>query len=102
MNVKREFSRVRAPDEVGARQRAWAVVRSAYQEASSAASRRARWRFAVLPVLVALAGAIALSPAGATIARWVKHTLGVPLRPSLPAGPSWMERSRPTDASWPW
>lgn len=78
MNVKRQFSRVRAPDEIGAEQRAWAVVRSAYQETASATSRRARWRFADLPVLVALAGAVALSPAGATIARWVKHTLGVP------------------------
>ena len=78
MNARREVSRVRAPDEAGAEQRAWAVVRSAYREGSPATSRRIRWRFAFLPVLVAIAGAVALSPAGATIARWVNHTLGLP------------------------
>ncbi len=78
MNAKRALSRVRAPDETGAEQRAWVVIHTAYQEGLPASSRRVRWRFAVLPVLVAVAGAVALSPAGATLARWVKHTLGVP------------------------
>ncbi|MBV9166591.1 MAG: hypothetical protein JO342_10605 [Solirubrobacterales bacterium] len=32
----------------------------------------------MLPILAVAAGAVALSPAGATIARWVKDTLGVP------------------------
>lgn len=78
MTARKALERVRAPDEHGAQQRAWAVVRSAYGERSPASSRRVRWRFALLPALVAVAGAVALSPAGATIARWVKDTLGVP------------------------
>jgi hypothetical protein len=78
MTAKRALSRVRAPDETGAEWRAWAVVRSAYRERSPATSRRISWRFAVLPALVVVVGAVALSPAGATIARWVKDTLGVP------------------------
>ena len=78
MNARRALQRTRAPDEVGAEQRAWEVVRSAYRERPAARVSRLRWRLALVPVLALVAGALALSPAGATIARWVKDTLGVP------------------------
>ncbi len=76
MSARRVLSGVRAPDEDGAEARAWNVVRSAYQDRVPG-RRRHRIRLALLPVLALFAGAAALSPAGARVARWVRDTLGV-------------------------
>jgi hypothetical protein len=79
MSVRRVLSRVRAPDEDGAEARAWAVVRTSYQNRVPNRQRRRRVRLALLCMLplVAIAGAVTLSPAGTSVARWVKDTLGV-------------------------
>lgn len=77
MNAKQTFSRVRAPDERAAEERAWEVVRSAYREQPGVAARRSRWRLVMVPALVALVGALALSPAGATVGRLIRQALGV-------------------------
>lgn len=78
MNLERELTRLRAPDEPAAQQRAWEVVASAYRQRSSSARRAPRWRFVVGPVVVAVVVALTLTPAGATVERLVSHVLGVP------------------------
>ncbi|HWF26134.1 MAG TPA: hypothetical protein VG275_11840 [Solirubrobacteraceae bacterium] len=89
MSIRRELARVRAPDEGGAHERAWATVRAAYGERVPGRRRRPRARLLVVPALAALVAGIALTPAGATVGRWIRHALGQP-RPaaalfSLPA-----------------
>jgi hypothetical protein len=69
---------MRAPDEHGAEQRAWDVVRSAYRERPAARAHRSRWPLALIPALVAVVGGLALSPAGATVSRLIRQALGVP------------------------
>jgi hypothetical protein len=81
---------VRAPDEPGAEQRAWDVVRTAYaQRDPLPAARRLRRRLAVAPILAVLAGVVVLSPAGARVGRIITHALGVshaaPALSSLPS-----------------
>ncbi|MDQ6606121.1 MAG: WD40 repeat domain-containing protein [Actinomycetota bacterium] len=79
MSLKRELERLRAPDEAGAAERAWTVVQSAYGDRASPGRRTSRARMAI-PALAVLAGvlALALSPAGATVRRWIGHALGIP------------------------
>jgi hypothetical protein len=78
VSAKRVLTRVRAPDESAAEERAWAVVRTAYREQPLRSRRRSRWPLVLVPVLVVLAGALALSPAGATVSRLISRALGVP------------------------
>jgi hypothetical protein len=80
MNVRRTLRAVRAPDELAARQRAWEVVHAAYLDRAPATARRSPRRAAILVAVAALVGVLvlALSPAGATVRRWISHTLGVP------------------------
>jgi hypothetical protein len=78
VNAKRALIRVRAGDERGGEERAWAVVRSAYRERTPVATRSNRWRVALIPALVALLAAVALSPAGATVGNLIRQALGVP------------------------
>jgi hypothetical protein len=78
MSAKRALTRVRAPDEPAAEERAWAVVRKAYREQPLRPRRRSRWALALAPALVVLVGALALSPAGATVSRLISRALGVP------------------------
>jgi hypothetical protein len=77
MSAKRAVARMRAPDELGSEERAWMVVRSAYQHRTAPLARRSRWRLILVPVLAALITGVALSPAGATIGRAIKQALGV-------------------------
>jgi hypothetical protein len=78
ISARRALRQARAPDEQGAQQRAWTVIRSAYDQRSAPVVHRSRWRLAVVPVLVLVAGALALSPAGATVSRLIQRALGVP------------------------
>lgn len=75
-SAKRRLREFRAPDEVGAEDRAWETVRSAYVEREATLPRRPRWRLAIVPVVTVIIGALALSPAGATVRRFITHTLG--------------------------
>jgi hypothetical protein len=78
MNARRVLSRIRIPDEQGAEERAWATVRAAYAQ-RAASPRRLRFRRAagVPAASLAIAGVVALSPAGATVGRLVDRALGV-------------------------
>jgi hypothetical protein len=82
--------RFRAPDEGGAEQRAWTVVRTAYLERDPAPVRRpSRRRFALAPAAALVVAAIVLSPAGATVGRLITRALGVQhAAPSLSSLPS--------------
>jgi hypothetical protein len=68
----------RAPDEAGAEDRAWNVVRAAYAQRGAGAGARVRGRrVAAALALGALIGVLALSPAGATVGRLITRALGV-------------------------
>jgi hypothetical protein len=67
---------VRAPDEAGAEQPAWHVVRSAYAE-RPAPARGPLPQLAGVPIVAAIAAVLALTPAGAAVHRWIDRTLGV-------------------------
>lgn len=68
MSAKRALSRLRAPDEAAAEDRAWAVVRGAYRAQPMPAPAQSRRRLAlVLSLVTALAVGAAFSPAGAAV-----------------------------------
>jgi hypothetical protein len=77
--VARELRAARAPDEAASEQRAWEVVRSAYAARPAPTRRRPtlRPRFAIVPAVALIVGVLALTPAGATVHRWIEQTLGV-------------------------
>jgi hypothetical protein len=88
-DAKRAVRKFRAPDESGAEQRAWRVVQAAYLEREPVPSRaRPRARLAIVPVLAVIAAGAVLSPAGATVGRFITRALGVrhaaPMLSSLP------------------
>jgi hypothetical protein len=76
--ARRALAGVRPPGESGAQERAWATVRAAYRERPAAAPARSRRRLAVVPVAAVLIGAIAFSPAGATVKRIINRALSEP------------------------
>jgi WD40 repeat protein len=80
---------VRAPDEPATQQRAWEVVRSAYEDHVPSPRRHDHRRVALVLAIAALVGALALSPAGAAVSGLVTRALGVqhaaPALFSLPA-----------------
>jgi WD40-like Beta Propeller Repeat len=79
MNAKRALNRVRVPDEQGAEERTWNVVRSAYQYGAPRARRQTfRRPVGVAAAVAVVASAVALSPAGATVGRMVDRAFGVP------------------------
>lgn len=82
----REF---RAPDETGAQQRAWSVVREAYAEREPLPKARPRRSLALVPAIALIAAGVLLTPAGATVGRLITKALGVrhaaPMLSSLPS-----------------
>lgn len=89
MSAKRALARVRAPDEHAAEQRAWEVVRSAYEDQAPSPQRHDHRRVALVLTVAVLVGALALSPAGAAVSGLITRALGVqnaaPALFSLPA-----------------
>jgi WD40-like Beta Propeller Repeat len=89
MTAKRALTRFRAPDEQSAEERAWQTVRSAYQERVPVERSRSYRRPVVALATGAVVGALALSPAGATVGHLITRALGVehasPALSSLPA-----------------
>jgi hypothetical protein len=75
--AKRTLREFRAPDEVGAENRAWDVVHSAFLDREAAVSRRPRRRLALAPAVAVIVAALVLSPAGATVRRFITQELGV-------------------------
>ena len=75
---KRVLSRFRAPEERETEERAWEIVRAAYRqrEPPHAAGRRRPVALAATSILIAGAGA--LTPAGATVGRLVDHAFERP------------------------
>lgn len=79
MSPGRALNGIRVPDERGAEQRAWVTVRAAYEQRTPS-PRRLRFRrpAGVVATVLAIAGVVALSPAGATVGRLVDRALGIP------------------------
>jgi hypothetical protein len=73
--ARRALTAVRAPGETAAQDRAWATVRAAYRERPAPTPARSRRRVALVPVVAALIGATALSPAGASVTRIINRAL---------------------------
>lgn len=73
--ARRALSGVRAPDEGAAQDRAWATVRAAYGDRPAPTPTRSRRRVALVPIVAVLIGAIAFSPAGATVKRIINRAL---------------------------
>jgi dipeptidyl aminopeptidase/acylaminoacyl peptidase len=73
--ARRALTAVRAPDEAAAQDRAWATVRGAYRGRPAPTPARSRRRVALVPVAAVLVGAIAFSPAGATVKRFINRAL---------------------------
>lgn len=90
MRGREALRRFRAPEEAGAEDRAWQVIRGAYHERTPVARRRFRpRRVGALAAGAVLVGGLVLSPAGASVRRLISHVLGVqhaaPAIFSLPA-----------------
>ena len=77
MNAGRELGRFRAPGESEAEDRAWTAVRSAYHARERADEPRRRGRSALVFAVTLVLGAVALSPAGATVGRLITRAIGV-------------------------
>jgi hypothetical protein len=73
--ARRALTGVRAPEESAAQERAWATVRAAYRDRPVPAPTRGRARIALVPIVAAILGAIALSPAGASVTRIINRAL---------------------------
>ncbi|MGZ4177415.1 MAG: hypothetical protein ACXVUX_14455 [Solirubrobacteraceae bacterium] len=76
--TRRALAGLRAPDEAGAHERAWATVRAAYVDRPAPAPARRRRRIAAVPLVAVLIGAVAFSPAGATVKRIINRAFSVP------------------------
>jgi hypothetical protein len=83
--ARRALAGVRAPGEAAAQDRAWATVRAAYRDRPAPAPARSRRRVALIPVVAVLIGAIAFSPAGATVKRIINRALSTPHISRAPA-----------------
>lgn len=87
--ARRSLQGFRAPDERLAEDRAWAVVRSAYESRESLPEPRRPKRHAFVFAVTLVVAAVGLSPAGATVGRLITGALGVqhaaPTLSSLPA-----------------
>lgn len=104
--LERELRALRAPDEGEAALRAWGIAAAEFDRADQPPStRRGRRRALVVAVAAAVLAALAISPAGATVARWVgdrfaspgvKHAQ--PALVSLPAPGQLLVGSR--DGAW--
>jgi hypothetical protein len=75
--LARRLRNARAPSEGASEQRAWEVARAAYVARPARSRRRTRARLVLVPVVIAVVGVLALTPAGATVHRWIEQTLGV-------------------------
>jgi hypothetical protein len=83
--ARRALSGLRAPDETAAQDRAWAKVQAAYRDRPAPAPARRRRRAAVVPALALAIGAVAFSPAGATVKRFINRALSAPHISRAPA-----------------
>lgn len=103
--LERELREVRVPDERGAAERSWQVVRAAWAERDAIPGGRPARLPARLAVAVTAFGALllalALTPAGAAVREWVARAVdvdGPPARPALnrlPAPGELLVASRP-------
>ncbi len=77
MSAKQALRELRAPDERGAEQRAWEVVCADFEQRVTVPGRRSRRTQALALAGVMAVGAVALSPAGATVGRLIGRALGI-------------------------
>ncbi len=83
--ARRALTGVRAPGEADAQDRAWATVRAAYRARPALPAARSRRRVALVPIVAVLLGAVAFSPAGATVKRFINRALSSPHISRAPA-----------------
>ncbi|HEX3974942.1 MAG TPA: hypothetical protein VHW96_01700 [Solirubrobacteraceae bacterium] len=83
--ARRALTGVRAPGEGDAQDRAWATVRAAYRDRPAPTAARSWRRLALVPVVAVLLGAVAFSPAGATVRRIINRALSAPHISRAPA-----------------
>ena len=83
--ARRALAGVRAPEESAAEERAWSTVGAIYAERPAVARARPRRRVALVPVVALVIGAIAFSPAGATVKRIINRALSTPHVSRAPA-----------------
>lgn len=91
--LERRLRSVRVPRESISEESAWRLARAAYAAREPVARRSRRAALALVPATAAvLAALLVLTPAGATVRRWITATLGVkharPALLSLPAAGS--------------
>jgi WD40 repeat protein len=106
--LERELRSLRAPDEGDAALRAWELATAEFERVGPvpAARRRPRRRWVLVAIVAsACMAAVAISPAGATVAHWVKERFSTPgvkhAKPalvSLPAPGRLLVSSR--DGAW--
>lgn len=77
MNAKQALRRIGAPEEHAAQERAWAVVRSAFQAREPVIQPRGRSRYLLGFAMALVVGALGLSPAGATVGHLITRALGI-------------------------
>jgi hypothetical protein len=86
--MQRRLRALRAPHESQTQLRAWAVVRAVYADRSVRRHRRSWVRVGLVPAIVLTAGVLALTPAGATVHRWIVQTIVAHPRPQLVSLPA--------------
>ena len=89
-DVRDALLAVRAPDELEAQRRAWAVVRGAYAEREPVRTHRFRLRLLVAVAAAAALVAAALSPPGRSVGSWIRDRVAgeEPTEPALVRLPS--------------
>jgi outer membrane protein assembly factor BamB len=86
--LERRLRALRAPHESQTQQRAWPVIATVYGDRAVRRRRRSWIRVGLVPALVLTAGVLALTPAGATVHRWIVQTIVAHARPQLVSLPA--------------
>jgi WD domain, G-beta repeat len=101
--LRRELSRFRVPGEADALERGWRVVQAAYAERGPLRRRHVRPRLALALAVLAVLGALALTPPGQAVLDSVRDAIGLeharPALFSLPARGSLLVAA-PTSGAW--
>jgi hypothetical protein len=86
--TERRLRAFRAPHESQTEQRAWPVMSAVYADRGVRRRRRSWVHIGLVPAIVLIAGVLALTPAGATVHRWIVQTIVAHPRPQLVSLPA--------------
>jgi hypothetical protein len=73
--IERRLRALRAPHESHTQLRAWPVLSAVYGDRSVRFQRRSWVRVGLVPAIILIAGVLALTPAGASVHRWIVQTI---------------------------